>query len=191
MDLEGNLSGGLHAKAAVENYVPQSNKYNQVEAFCLMTYQCETCGKEERLWNSRDGVTPYTIGCRYCGGMASHIRWNEDRRAVNYKPRPGERIFVDMTPERARVLAEKRVEYFKGTAYERPKEETAKLIESLTKDFTGSPTVIEVTASSDDIAEKLLKLAETFSTPGCTKKKRALGVTLREAAELIQELNKK
>ena len=51
-------------------------KYNHKEAFCLMQYQCEKCGGLEYLWNSRDGVTPFMLGCIKCDGMMQHINWN-------------------------------------------------------------------------------------------------------------------
>lgn len=167
------------------------SKYNQVEAYCIMTYQCENqaCGKEERIWNSRDGVTPFTIGCRYCGGMASHVRWNEDRRVVNYKPKPGERIFINMTEEMARVLAEKRVDQFKGTPYERTGQERDETIEQLTMNFTGGPTLVEVKASTDDMADELIKLASRMEMTGmCKKKTRLAAAKVREAAERIMDL---
>ena len=39
------------------------SKYKHAEAYCLMKYKCEKCGKTEILWNSRDGVTPFMIKC--------------------------------------------------------------------------------------------------------------------------------
>ena len=80
-------------------------RYNHKEAFCLMLYECERCGRSETLWNSRDGVTPFIIRCRHCNGEARHINWFMDECKPNHKPKPGQRIFVDMTKEKARKIA--------------------------------------------------------------------------------------
>ncbi len=107
-------------------------KYNHKEAFCLMNYRCEKCGKLETLWNSRDGVTPFIIGCKYCGGESRHVAFHLDICSPIYKPKPGQRIFVDMTKEKAKEIAKKRIEMFNDhpVAKERDPEE---LLESLTK----------------------------------------------------------
>lgn len=87
-------------------------KYNHKEAFCLMLYKCEKCGKVEQLWNSRDGVTPFIINCIDCGGEAIHIEWNSDRCVPDYRPYPGQRIFVNMTREKAEEIAKKRIKHY-------------------------------------------------------------------------------
>ena len=85
------------------------------EAFMLMQYECSpsdtsrfggpapkpACGHREVIWNSRDGVTPFTVDCRGCGGYASHVRWADDVYAPNHQPGIGERMFVDLNAERA------------------------------------------------------------------------------------------
>ena len=54
--------------------------YNHKEAFCLMTYRCKDCGFEERIWNSRDGVTPFGLACPSCKGHDHvHADWQNDR----------------------------------------------------------------------------------------------------------------
>lgn len=77
-----------------------------------MWYECEDCGHSERLWNSRDGVTPFIVSCQKCGGAAQHVAWHLDERRRNHQPKPGERMFVDLTPERARQSAATYVERF-------------------------------------------------------------------------------
>lgn len=79
------------------------------EAFCLMTYQCEECGKKETLWNSRDGVTPFIIGCSKCRGKSQHVNFHGDRYAPDHFPVPGQRIFVDLTEDRHLVYLRARV----------------------------------------------------------------------------------
>ena len=78
-------------------------KYNHAEAFCQMTYECEKCKTKERLWNSRDGVTPFIIMCRNgdCDGHVLHIDFHTDeRRPHHYRPENGSRVFIDLTPEK-------------------------------------------------------------------------------------------
>jgi len=69
------------------------------EAFNLMTYECEKCFKKEVLWNSRDGVTPFIIGCRHCDGSALHVNWSGDLYAPKHLPKRGDRVFLTMPPE--------------------------------------------------------------------------------------------
>jgi hypothetical protein len=79
-------------------------RYEHAEAFCLMTYQANDGTEQEVIWNSRDGVTPFVIRLRN-GKEASHVTWKDDRCDPDHKPQPGDRIFVDLTPERAREVA--------------------------------------------------------------------------------------
>jgi len=75
-------------------------KYQQGEAFCLMRYRCETCMHTEILWNSRDGVTPFSITCPECekagrpltlsNGLMSHVDWDQDLCYPDYLPGKGE-----------------------------------------------------------------------------------------------------
>lgn len=83
------------------------------EAFYLMAYQCDQ-GHREIIWNSRDGITPFAVPCRTCseGGTMEHVDWHLDRYDPNYKPQPGERIFVDITLERAKEWRRKFVEKY-------------------------------------------------------------------------------
>ena len=70
------------------------------EAFALMWYACK-CGHRERVWNGRDGVTPYTIGCPSCGGDLGHSDWRLDIRAANHTPHVGQLVFGNGTPDEA------------------------------------------------------------------------------------------
>lgn len=76
------------------------SQYHHREAFCLMLYR-DSAGNEEWIWNSRDGVTPYGITSRQ-GLDAVHVEWNRDRCLPGHRPRRGDRVFVDLTIERAR-----------------------------------------------------------------------------------------
>lgn len=80
---------------------------NHKEAFALMWYAC-VCGHQERYWNSRDGVTPFGTCCPSCGGSSLlHVRWREDKVDPHHAPHRGQRIWVDMTREQAKAIAER------------------------------------------------------------------------------------
>lgn len=87
---------------------------NHAEAFKLMNYRCEDCGRHEVLWNSRDGVTPFYIDCPGCGDGVSmrHVDWHLDRYAPLFIPSKGQRYFADMTRERAREHANRNADMF-------------------------------------------------------------------------------
>lgn len=86
--------------------------HQHVEAFCLMTYASNDGSVRERLWNSRDGVTPFIIVARDGTTELTHVDWHLDEYRPDYRPRKGERVFVSITPEMARDLAVKKVEFF-------------------------------------------------------------------------------
>jgi hypothetical protein len=73
-----------------------SENFRHAEAYCLMTYRTQDGAEEEVIWNSRDGVTPFSITLR-SGREALHVNWASDRRVVDHQPAPGSRIFVDLT----------------------------------------------------------------------------------------------
>ena len=78
----------------------RGGKYLSVEAFFLMQYECENCGKLEKIWNSRDGVAPFIVSCRQCDdGSMRHVNWSEDVLVLDYVPQRGSRVFIDATPE--------------------------------------------------------------------------------------------
>jgi hypothetical protein len=70
------------------------------EAFCLMQYASKDGSERELIWNSRDGVTPFCILSRSSVEM-QHVNWKQDRYVPQHLPRVGDRIFVDLTFERA------------------------------------------------------------------------------------------
>jgi hypothetical protein len=85
--------------------------YRHAEAYCLMTYTADDGSEQETVWNSRDGVTPFVITLR-SGKTASHLNWQADRRVPDHIPEPGSRMFVDLTPQRAREKAEAQARYW-------------------------------------------------------------------------------
>jgi len=123
-------------------------KYNHVEAYCLMTYSCCKCGFTEILWNSRDGVTPFMIGCPKCNGLMKHISFKDDERNETYIPEKGQRIFVDLTEERNRICMKQCVDNnwnrkpYPASEMYKSKEQ---MMNELCKDFkTGDPDIIVV-----------------------------------------------
>jgi len=88
------------------------NAGNHPEAFCLMQYQCEDGkGPIEWIWNSRDGVTPFTVRSPDGDGLSQHIDWGCDVYAPHYVPSIGQRVFVDLTDARCRELTDARCRY--------------------------------------------------------------------------------
>lgn len=99
------------------------------EAFCLMGYVCTGrvdpsqtfrsndgrllrtpgCGHRETFWNSRDGVTPFGMGCPSCGGDLQHMNWGADTYAPDHKPHHGQGIWRDGTPDEAEAFIRYRV----------------------------------------------------------------------------------
>jgi hypothetical protein len=83
--------------------------YAHVEAFCLMWYACE-CGHRERIWNSRDGVTPFGLSCPSCNQpKLSHVDWRLDKCVPDHVPAAGQRVWISMTRERALEIARRTV----------------------------------------------------------------------------------
>lgn len=125
---------------------------NHKEAFCIMGYGCEKNSIHiELVWNSRDGVTPFCIDCRTCGAVAQHENWQGDRYEPNYIPTPGDRIFVDLTEQRAEEMAVKAVERWWDHSefpmrerYESKPEATVEMAKSYLGS-PGPPDLIEVT----------------------------------------------
>lgn len=84
-------------------------EYKYPEAFCLMIYECEKCGRRDSIWNARDGITPFTIFCSECDGIMKHILWDLDKVLPDYLPQRDQRVFVDSTPQISEVLIRARV----------------------------------------------------------------------------------
>jgi len=69
-----------------------------------MWYACE-CGHRERIWNSRDGVTPFVVPCPSCGASTlRHVDWKADDARASHTPHEGQRVFVDMTQQQAETI---------------------------------------------------------------------------------------
>jgi len=108
------------------------------EGYAIMQYRCEACGKIEKIYNARDGVTPFIVSCIYCGGNAQHINWHEDIYDPEYIPEPGQRIFFSMPIELARVFAKRNLKKDEQSAYPPPQagtQERKELEEALVDDY--------------------------------------------------------
>lgn len=105
------------------------------EAFALMWYGCE-CGHRERYWNSRDGVTPFMTLCPSCDQPTlQHVWWTLDAHTPDHKPAKGQRVWVDMTRERAEQYARSQIAQMKARGYEDPPPETfAAIVDDLFRD---------------------------------------------------------
>lgn len=90
----------------------QSNGFQHKEAFCLMNYRCQRCNQVELLWNSRDGVTPFIVRCAQpeCKGEMQHIDFWRDR-PVGELSNEANRVFINLTREAAKAIAEQIVKH--------------------------------------------------------------------------------
>lgn len=132
-------------------------EHQHAEAFCLMKYRADHRQLEEIVFNSRDGVTPFTITMRD-GTPGTHVDWRGDAYSPDHRPRVGERIFVDLTEERAGELTRNNAEqmwerprdvdvsYSVRDEYESVEQLAAYLFEALTAEIARhAPDLIEVT----------------------------------------------
>lgn len=85
--------------------------YNHKEAFTLMWYACDKCMHRERIWNSRDGVTPYGCSCPSCGEPTlMHVHWNLDTLRPRHKLRPMQKFWRDGTLDEAEAVMRRRID---------------------------------------------------------------------------------
>ena len=119
---------------------PDKQRHNHGEAFMVMTYECKA-GHQFEIWNSRDGVTPFGVGCRTpgCSAPATHVNWPRDRYEPNHQLKPGDWFFRDGTPEEARAIVRRRLEQARGTEWERPESEWDDVIKGVTEGHEFQP----------------------------------------------------
>lgn len=110
------------------------------EAFMVMTYETEDQQVTERIWNSRDGVTPFAVTSKD-GQSMTHVRWGEDIYVgPDYMPPLGSRMFVDLTPDRARSHAERNAAtYWETYAPSREQFTQEELAEVLANEYLKDP----------------------------------------------------
>ena len=147
------MNKSKQARPLINAVVPLYSHSQHPEAFCLMKYATDDGSEIEWIWNSRDGVTPFCIRTRSGEKEMRHIDWQFDICIPHYKPSKGERIFVDLTRERAEQFARERVEtYWNHPEYpmsERTdlwtnKEEAVVYLANSLLEHPGAPALIEV-----------------------------------------------
>lgn len=123
--------------------------HQRAEAYCLMIYEGQVSGAQIRIWNSRDGVTPF---CTYIEGEEfRHAHWRQDSYQRYHVPSVGDLIWVDLTLERAREHRRLFVDlnyegmkdhpYFEGMSQD-------EMVERMAQDDTqqpGQPDLVRVT----------------------------------------------
>lgn len=102
----------------------EESKDTHRKAFCLMWYACK-CGHRERIWNSRDGVTPFGTACPSCGDIMDHVDWKQDERAPQHKLRTGQRFWRDGTPDDAEAIMRRRIERLRDRWPQTPGQDAA------------------------------------------------------------------
>jgi hypothetical protein len=113
---------------------PREPGHQHAEAFCLMWYACP-CGHRERIWNSRDGVTPFGTLCPSCGQPdLKHVSWNQDAYARDHMPAIGQRQWVSMTPAAAERIADLRTAAAALRGYPVPPEHRAQFVAAIYHD---------------------------------------------------------
>ncbi len=107
----------------------EKTKYNHAEAFCLMWYACG-CGHRERIWNSRDGVTPFGLTCPSCGKIMDHVDWWQDQCEPKHKLVKGQRFWRDGTPEDASKIIQARAGAYRKLGNPIPAHVEARMLKS-------------------------------------------------------------
>ena len=79
----------------------ENKKFNHAEAFYHMVYtgKSNTGSITIKIWNSRDGVTPFMTFSKEYGIELQCRHTTLDYREQNYKPKKGDLIWRDTTPE--------------------------------------------------------------------------------------------
>lgn len=110
-------------------------EYNHKEAFALMWYAC-SCGHRERIWNSRDGVTPFGgLLCVSCGGKGlderrglTHVDWRQDEPAPSHALQIGQLFFRDGTAGDAISIIKRRIRAFEAAGHPVPADVAEQLL---------------------------------------------------------------
>jgi len=111
-----NLADALK-KMQKQQVVPEK-KHNHKEAFCHMSYATSNDNPDKniyvRIWNSRDGVTPFCFQSKEFAVELQHVQWRSDQYDPNYKPKPGDLIWRDATQEDKELWFEQKKEMLRG-----------------------------------------------------------------------------
>lgn len=139
------------------------------EAFCLMWYACQ-CGHRERIWNSRDGVTPFGCRCPSCGDLTlGHTDFSGDVVAPNHKLHQGQKFWRDGAPDEAVRITQKRIEFANCRGVVLPAEHVEQMMkaarEGLDEWKPGWPTLDEAKTDASDSGKILAAIIEALG-PG-------------------------
>lgn len=85
-------------------------KHKHPEAFVRMQFSCAEKCCSEIIWNSRDGIAPTMVLNRRTQHQMTWQQGRGDLYAPSYQAKPGERVFVNATPDMVRSTAERWVE---------------------------------------------------------------------------------
>ena len=94
--------------------IHSSKGFKHKEAYCLMRYACTNCDSKEFVWNSRDGVAPFSIKCGCC---ERPMYLSDERLNVPYKdyiPTDNMRVLYGNSSEHVKVITGKQYLLLKG-----------------------------------------------------------------------------
>lgn len=80
------------------------------EGYCHMQYQNESKNKTITIWNSRDGVSPFSV--LIDDEQYQHILWHCDRKDKNYPIKEGDYIFCTVGNLEAEKIANKTYDFY-------------------------------------------------------------------------------
>lgn len=107
-----------------------AEEHQYAERFALMWYACGDCPHVERIWNSRNGVTPFGLSCPSCGGhKLYHTNFREDEFAPRHELRKGQRFFRDGTPDEAVAIIERRFSLYEKSGDKIPEETRRRMLD--------------------------------------------------------------
>lgn len=80
------------------------------DAYLVLTYRCDVCGKTETIWNARDGHAPSFIPClkNNCHSVMGRSDRHLERKRKNFPLVRGSRYFIDLSLDEARSQAGER-----------------------------------------------------------------------------------
>lgn len=87
--------------------IHSSKGFKYKEAYCLMRYTCTNCDSKEFVWNSRDGVAPFSIRCGCCEKLMYHSDESLNVPYKDYIPTDNMRVLYGDSNERVKVITGK------------------------------------------------------------------------------------
>jgi UTP:GlnB (protein PII) uridylyltransferase len=77
------------------------------DAYLVLTYRCDVCGKTETVWNAREGSAPSFIPCtkNNCHNVMGRSERHRERKRKNFPLVRGALYFSDITEAEAQRQA--------------------------------------------------------------------------------------